>query len=150
LQPGKDEKSFKYRGYGQDGTYPAEFLLEKGYEVYGIKRRTSLFNTDRIDHLHQDPHPKGRRFILHHGDMTHRSRLIRIIQQMLPDEIYNLAARSHVAVSFEEPEDTTISFLRVEGTPEPETAARHFRHRVLRMLAEKGAIEESVLRNLLA
>ena len=92
---------------GQDGAYLAEFLLnKKGYEVHGIKRRTSLFNTDRIDHLYQDPHIDGRRFILHHGDMTDSSSLIRIIQQVQPDEIYNLAAQSHVAVSFEEPEYT--------------------------------------------
>ncbi len=91
---------------GQDGSYLAEFLLQKGYEVHGIKRRTSLFNTDRIDHLYQDPHVNQRRFILHHGDMTDSSSLIRIIQQIQPDEIYNLAAQSHVAVSFEEPEYT--------------------------------------------
>jgi GDPmannose 4,6-dehydratase len=94
---------------GQDGAYLAEFLLHKGYEVHGVKRRTSLFNTDRIDHLYQDPHEKGRRFILHHGDMTDSSSLTRIIQQVLPDEIYNLAAQSHVAVSFEEPEYTANS-----------------------------------------
>jgi GDPmannose 4,6-dehydratase len=94
---------------GQDGAYLAEFLLEKGYEVHGIKRRTSLFNTDRIDHLYQDPHEKNRRFILHHGDMTDSSSLLRIVQQVQPDEIYNLAAQSHVAVSFEEPEYTANS-----------------------------------------
>lgn len=94
---------------GQDGAYLAELLLEKGYEVHGLKRRTSLFNTDRIDHLYQDPHEKGRRFVLHHGDMTDSSSLIRIIQQIQPDEIYNLAAQSHVAVSFEEPEYTANS-----------------------------------------
>jgi GDPmannose 4,6-dehydratase len=94
---------------GQDGAYLAEFLLKKGYEVHGIKRRTSLFNTDRIDHLYQDPHEKDRRFVLHHGDMTDSSSLIRIIQQVKPDEIYNLAAQSHVAVSFEEPEYTANS-----------------------------------------
>ena len=94
---------------GQDGAYLAEFLLTKGYEVHGIKRRTSLFNTDRIDHLYQDPHEQGRRFILHHGDLTDSSSLIRIIQQVQPDEIYNLAAQSHVAVSFEEPEYTANS-----------------------------------------
>jgi GDPmannose 4,6-dehydratase len=94
---------------GQDGAYLAEFLLKKGYEVHGIKRRTSLFNTDRIDHLYQDPHEQGRRFILHHGDLTDSSSLIRIIQQVQPDEIYNLAAQSHVAVSFEEPEYTANS-----------------------------------------
>jgi GDPmannose 4,6-dehydratase len=94
---------------GQDGAYLAEFLLNKGYEVHGIKRRTSLFNTDRIDHLYQDPHESDRRFVLHHGDMTDSSSLIRIIQQTQPDEIYNLAAQSHVAVSFEEPEYTANS-----------------------------------------
>jgi GDPmannose 4,6-dehydratase len=94
---------------GQDGAYLAEFLLGKGYEVHGIKRRTSLFNTDRIDHLYQDPHETNRKFILHHGDLTDSSSLIRIIQQVQPDEIYNLAAQSHVAVSFEEPEYTANS-----------------------------------------
>jgi len=94
---------------GQDGAYLAEFLLQKGYEVHGIKRRTSLFNTDRIDHIYQDPHAKDRRFILHHGDMTDSSSLVRIMQQVQPDEVYNLAAQSHVAVSFEEPEYTANS-----------------------------------------
>jgi GDPmannose 4,6-dehydratase len=87
----------------------AEFLLQKGYEVHGIKRRTSLFNTDRIDHLFHDPHEEGLSFTLHHGDMTDSSSLMRIIQQVQPDEIYNLAAQSHVAVSFEEPEYTANS-----------------------------------------
>jgi GDPmannose 4,6-dehydratase len=91
---------------GQDGAYLAEFLLGKGYEVHGIKRRTSLINTDRIDHLYQDPHESRRNFILHYGDMTDSSSLTRIIQQVQPDEIYNLAAQSHVQVSFEEPEYT--------------------------------------------
>jgi GDPmannose 4,6-dehydratase len=94
---------------GQDGAYLAEFLLEKGYEVHGIKRRSSLFNTDRVDHLYQDPHDPDRRFILHHGDLTDSSSLVCIIQQVQPDEIYNLAAQSHVAVSFEEPEYTANS-----------------------------------------
>jgi len=94
---------------GQDGAYLAELLLEKGYEVHGVKRRTSLFNTDRIDHLYQDPHDKSPKFILHHGDLTDSSSLIRIIQEVQPDEIYNLAAQSHVAVSFEEPEYTANS-----------------------------------------
>jgi GDPmannose 4,6-dehydratase len=94
---------------GQDGSYLAELLLEKGYEVHGIKRRASLFNTDRIDHLYQDPHQTGRRFVLHHGDLTDSTNLIRIIKQVQPDEIYNLAAQSHVAVSFEEPEYTANS-----------------------------------------
>jgi len=94
---------------GQDGSYLAELLLDKGYEVHGIKRRTSLFNTDRIDHLYRDPHEPDQRFVLHHGDMTDSSSLIRIIQQVQPDEIYNLAAQSHVAVSFEEPEYTADS-----------------------------------------
>jgi GDPmannose 4,6-dehydratase len=91
---------------GQDGAYLAEFLLGKGYEVHGIKRRTSLFNTERIDHLFQDPHEKKLRFILHYGDMTDATSLTRIIQKVRPDEIYNLAAQSHVQVSFEEPEYT--------------------------------------------
>ncbi len=94
---------------GQDGAYLADFLLEKGYQVHGIKRRTSLFNTDRIDHLYQDPHEKELRFILHHGDMTDSSSLIHIIEKVQPDEIYNLAAQSHVQVSFEEPEYTANS-----------------------------------------
>jgi GDPmannose 4,6-dehydratase len=91
---------------GQDGSYLAEFLLNKGYIVHGIKRRASLFNTTRIDHLYKDPHEEGVRFFLHHGDLTDSSNLTRIIQQTQPDEIYNLAAQSHVAVSFEEPEYT--------------------------------------------
>ena len=91
---------------GQDGAYLTELLLEKGYEVHGIKRRASLFNTSRIDHLYRDPHEEGVRFFLHHGDVTDSSNLVRIIQQTMPDEIYNLAAQSHVAVSFEEPEYT--------------------------------------------
>lgn len=94
---------------GQDGAYLAELLLNKGYIVHGIKRRTSLFNTDRIDHLYKDRHEKNVRFFLHHGDLTDSSSLIRIIQQTQPDEIYNLAAQSHVAVSFEEPEYTANS-----------------------------------------
>ncbi len=94
---------------GQDGAYLAELLLAKGYEVHGIKRRGSQLNTARIDHLYQDPHESGRRFILHHGDMTDTASLIRVIQQVQPHEIYNLAAQSHVAVSFEEPEYTANS-----------------------------------------
>ena len=94
---------------GQDGAYLAEFLLKKSYEVHGIKRRTSMFNTDRIDHLYQDQHEPDQKFVLHHGDLTDSSSLIRIIQQVQPDEIYNLAAQSHVAVSFEEPEYTANS-----------------------------------------
>ncbi|HWA11809.1 MAG TPA: GDP-mannose 4,6-dehydratase [Burkholderiales bacterium] len=94
---------------GQDGAYLAEFLLKKGYVVHGIKRRTSLFNTDRIDHLYQDPHVSNRNFILHYGDMTDSSSLVHVIQKVQPDEIYNLAAQSHVAVSFEEPEYTANS-----------------------------------------
>ncbi|RZW25021.1 MAG: GDP-mannose 4,6-dehydratase [Desulfobulbaceae bacterium] len=94
---------------GQDGSYLAEFLLEKGYEVHGIKRRTSLFNTDRIDHIYQGPHEVDRNFILHHGDLTDSSSLIHIIEKVKPNEIYNLAAQSHVAVSFEEPEYTANS-----------------------------------------
>ena len=94
---------------GQDGAYLAEFLLNKGYIVHGIKRRASSFNTARVDHLYRDPHEDGVRFFLHHGDLTDSSSLIRIIQQVQPDEIYNLAAQSHVAVSFEEPEYTANS-----------------------------------------
>jgi GDPmannose 4,6-dehydratase len=94
---------------GQDGAYLAEFLLEKGYQVHGIKRRSSMFNTARIDHLYQGPHEKERNFILHHGDLTDSSSLIHIIEKVQPDEIYNLAAQSHVAVSFEEPEYTANS-----------------------------------------
>ena len=102
---------------GQDGAYLAEFLLEKGYIVHGVKRRASSFNTARIDHLYRDPHEDGVRFFLHHGDLTDSSNLIRIIQQTQPDEIYNLAAMSHVAVSFETPEYTAnadgIGTLRI-------------------------------------
>ena len=102
---------------GQDGAYLAELLLDKGYEVHGIKRRASLFNTDRIDHLYQDPHVEHQRFTLHYGDLTDSTNLIRIIQQVQPDEIYNLAAMSHVAVSFETPEYTAnadgIGTLRI-------------------------------------
>ena len=94
---------------GQDGAYLAEFLLKKGYTVHGIKRRASLFNTDRIDHLYQDPHIDNRQFILHYGDLTDSTNLIRIVQQVQPDEIYNLGAQSHVAVSFESPEYTANS-----------------------------------------
>jgi len=94
---------------GQDGAYLAEFLLEKGYEVHGIKRRASLFNTDRIDHLYQDPHERDVQLKLHYGDLTDATNLIRIIQQVQPDEIYNLAAQSHVAVSFDTPEYTANS-----------------------------------------
>ena len=102
---------------GQDGAYLAEFLLKKGYTVHGIKRRASSFNTDRIDHLYKDPHETGRKFTLHYGDLTDSTNLIRIIQQVQPDEIYNLAAQSHVAVSFESPEYTAncdaIGTLRI-------------------------------------
>ena len=102
---------------GQDGAYLAEFLLKKGYVVHGIKRRASLFNTDRIDHLYQDPHVSNRNLVLHYGDLTDSTNLIRIIQQVQPDEIYNLAAMSHVAVSFDTPEYTAnadgIGTLRI-------------------------------------
>jgi GDPmannose 4,6-dehydratase len=102
---------------GQDGAYLSEFLLKKGYEVHGLKRRSSLFNTDRIDHLYEDPHIEGRKFILHYGDMTDSTNLIRLIKEIQPDEIYNLAAMSHVQVSFEVPEYTAnadgIGTLRV-------------------------------------
>ena len=102
---------------GQDGAYLAEFLLAKGYMVHGMKRRSSLFNTDRIDHLYQDPHESNVKFRLHHGDLTDSTNLIRIIQEVQPDEIYNLAAMSHVHVSFETPEYTAnadgIGTLRI-------------------------------------
>jgi GDPmannose 4,6-dehydratase len=91
---------------GQDGSYLAEFLLEKGYEVHGIKRRSSLFNTQRVDHIYEDPHVEQQRFILHYGDLSDATNLIRIVQQVQPDEVYNLGAQSHVAVSFEAPEYT--------------------------------------------
>ncbi len=91
---------------GQDGAYLSEFLIKKGYEVHGIKRRSSSFNTDRVDHLYQDPHTSNKNFILHYGDLTDTSNLVRIIQQVQPDEIYNLGAQSHVQVSFEVPEYT--------------------------------------------
>ena len=91
---------------GQDGAYLAEFLLKKGYMVHGVKRRSSLFNTERIDHLYQDPHEENRMFKLHYGDLTDSTNLIRIVQEVQPDEIYNLAAMSHVAVSFDTPEYT--------------------------------------------
>ena len=102
---------------GQDGSYLAEFLLEKGYIVHGVKRRASLFNTQRVDHIYQDPHIQGRNFKLHYGDLTDTSNLVRIIQETQPDEIYNLGAQSHVAVSFESPEYTAdvdaIGTLRI-------------------------------------
>src|SRR5216684_4003067 len=94
---------------GQDGAYLAEFLLKRGYIVHGVKRRTSLFNTDRIDHLYKDPHKKNVRFFLHYGDMTDSTNLIRVMQEVQPDEIYNLAAMSHVHVSFETPQYTANS-----------------------------------------
>src|SRR5689334_13845390 len=91
---------------GQDGAYLAEFLIRKGYHVHGVRRRTSLFNTARIDHLYRDPHDSGGRLTLHYGDMTDATSLLRIMEVAQPDEVYNLAAQSHVAVSFEEPEYT--------------------------------------------
>lgn len=91
---------------GQDGAYLAEFLLDKGYEVHGVKRRSSSFNTARVDHLYQDPHEEGLRFVLHYGDMTDATNLLRLVQQVQPTEIYNLAAQTHVLVSFETPEYT--------------------------------------------
>ena len=102
---------------GQDGSYLAEFLLEKGYEVHGIKRRSSLFNTQRLDHIYQDPHVENSRFKLHYGDLSDTSNLTRLIRDIEPDEIYNLGAQSHVAVSFESPQYTadvdTIGTLRL-------------------------------------
>ena len=94
---------------GQDGAYLAEFLINKGYIVHGVRRRTSLFNTDRINHLYRDPHEIGSNLVLHYGDMTDATSLLRIVEQAAPDEVYNLAAQSHVAVSFEEPEYTANS-----------------------------------------
>ena len=94
---------------GQDGSYLAEFLLSKNYEVHGLKRRSSSFNTQRIEHIYQEPHVENKRFILHYGDLTDSTNLIKIIQQVQPDEIYNLGAQSHVAVSFESPEYTANS-----------------------------------------
>ena len=105
---------------GQDGAYLTEFLLKKGYEVHGIKRRSSLFNTDRIDHLYQDPHEKAVKLKLHYGDLTDSGNIIRIIQEIQPDEVYNLGAMSHVKVSFDTPEYTanvdglgTLEFLKL-------------------------------------
>ena len=103
------KKAFITGVTGQDGSYLAEFLLDKGYEVHGMKRRTSLFNTGRIDHIIEGHKKNGENFHLHHGDLTDSSSLINIIQKVKPDEIYNLAAQSHVAVSFEEPEYTANS-----------------------------------------
>ena len=103
------KKAFITGVTGQDGAYLSELLLNKGYEVHGLKRRSSLFNTARIDHLYQDPHDENQKFILHHGDLTDSSSLIKVIQEVQPDEIYNLAAQSHVAVSFEAPEYTANS-----------------------------------------
>ena len=106
MKKGNTKKALITGVTGQDGSYLAEFLLEKGYEVHGIKRRSSSFNTQRVDHLYKDPHEKEQNFILHYGDMTDSTNLINIIQSIKPDEIYNLAAQSHVAVSFESPEYT--------------------------------------------
>ena len=96
---------------GQDGAYLAEFLLAKGYEVHGIMRRASVFNTQRVDHLYEDPHTENRRFVLHHGDLTDSSGLIQIVQKVQPNEIYNLGAQSHVKVSFDQPEYTDTDAL---------------------------------------
>jgi GDPmannose 4,6-dehydratase len=113
----KEKTAFITGITGQDGAYLSEFLLKKGYVVHGLKRRSSMFNTDRIDHIYQDPHVENRNFILHYGDMTDSTNLIRLIQEIQPDEIYNLAAMSHVAVSFEIPEYTAntdgIGALRI-------------------------------------
>ena len=106
---------------GQDGAYLAEFLLKKGYEVHGVKRRASQFNTQRIDHLYQDPHEAEVRFVLHYGDLTDSTNLIRIVQEVQPDEVYNLGAQSHVQVSFETPEYTAnadaVGTLRLYSAP---------------------------------
>jgi len=106
MQDGSKKRALITGITGQDGAYLAELLLAKGYEVHGVKRRASLFNTDRIDHLYSDPHATGRRMILHYGDLTDATNLIRIVQEVQPEEIYNLAAQSHVAVSFETAEYT--------------------------------------------
>ena len=118
---------------GQDGSYLAEFLLGKGYEVHGIKRRASSFNTERIDHLYQDPHTQNRNLHLHYGDLTDTSNLTRIIQQVQPDEVYNLGAQSHVKVSFEMPEFTaetaamgTLRMLEAVRTADHEDGVRAF------------------------
>ena len=120
---------------GQDGAYLAELLLEKGYEVHGIKRRASSFNTDRIDHLYQDPHERNVRMRLHYGDLTDATNLIRIVQQVQPDEIYNLAAQSHVAVSFETPEYTAnadaLGSLRLLDSRYSRSAAHERWHHLL-------------------
>ena len=136
---------------GQDGAYLAELLLAKGYHVHGIKRRASSFNTDRIDHLYQDPHERNVQLRLHYGDLTDATNLIRIVQQVQPDEIYNLAAQSHVAVSFETPEYTAnsdalgtlrlLEAIRILGLekktastrpPPPKCSARCRKHRSAR------------------
>ena len=98
---------------GQDGAYLAEFLLSKGYVVHGVKRRSSSFNTERLDHLIHDPHEEGVSFHLHYGDVTDATNIIRIVQETQPDEIYNLAAQSHVQVSFETPEYTALSLIHI-------------------------------------
>ena len=109
---------------GQDGAYLAEFLLKKGYFVHGLKRRSSLFNTDRIDHLYQDQHEADIRFKLHYGDLTDSTNMIRLVQETMPDEIYNLAAQSHVHVSFE----TTVPWYLVPGYQVPGTTRKHVKH----------------------
>lgn len=122
---------------GQDGSYLAEFLLEKGYEVHGIKRRASSFNTQRVDHIYQDPHVDNQKFVLHYGDLTDSSNLTRIIQEVQPDEVYNLGAQSHVAVSFESPEYTAdvdamgtlriLEAIRLLGLEKKTSSTRHRR-----------------------
>ena len=108
---------------GQDGAYLADFLINKGYEVHGIKRRTSIINTSRIDHLYQDHHVKGRNLVLHYGDLTDGLSLTKVIQSIKPDEIYNLAAQSHVHVSFEQPEYTAC-LLYTSPSPRDRTRSR--------------------------
>lgn len=134
---------------GQDGAYLAEFLLAKGYEVHGIKRRSSLLNTDRIDHLYQDPHEKKRRFLLHYGDLTDSTNLIRIVQKVQPDEIYNLGAQSHVAVSFDTPEYTAncdalgtlrlLEAIRISGL---EKKARFYQASTSELFGKVGEIPQ--------
>ena len=131
---------------GQDGSYLAELLLSKGYEVHGIKRRASSFNTSRIDHIYEDPHTQGRHFLLHYGDLTDSSSLIQIVQQVKPDEIYNLAAQSHVKVSFEEPEYTAnsdalgtlrlLEAIRIAASRRSRASTRHQHLRCIGLVQE--------------
>ncbi len=134
---------------GQDGSYLAEFLLEKGYQVHGIKRRSSSFNTSRIDHIYQDPHEVNPHFFLHYGDLTDTSNLIRLVKEIQPDEIYNLGAQSHVAVSFESPEYTAdvdamgtlrlLEAVRINGLEHKTRFYQGFYVRALRLGSRNSA-----------